>query len=95
MRGGFGNCIGANRGSSQHAERAAQRLIATSHFVLSAQIVGSRIAQSAAIVVPDLVATTDNNEWSLSGAPWLQPVAISGKSDRRAPRESKISYTRT
>ena len=27
--------------------------------------------------------------WSLYGAPWLQPVAISGKSKRRESRENK------
>jgi hypothetical protein len=29
------------------------------------------------------VANTDNGGWSLYGAPWLQPVAISGKSRGR------------
>jgi hypothetical protein len=31
----------------------------------------------------------DNGRWSLSGAPRLQPVAISGKSDRRGSRGNK------
>src|SRR6266508_2158764 len=34
------------------------------------------------------VANTDNRGWSLYGAPWLQPVALSGKSDRRGTRQN-------
>jgi hypothetical protein len=35
------------------------------------------------------VASAGNKRWSLYGAPWLQPVAISGKSDRRGSRKNK------
>jgi hypothetical protein len=35
------------------------------------------------------VAISDNEGWSLYGAPWLQPVAISGKSERRGSRGNK------
>ncbi len=35
------------------------------------------------------VANVDNERWSLNGAPWLQLVAISGKSDRRESRGNK------
>src|SRR5438270_386690 len=32
------------------------------------------------------VAKADNRRWSLYGAPWLQPVAIGGKSTERRKR---------
>jgi hypothetical protein len=35
------------------------------------------------------VASTDYKGWSLCGAPWLQPVATGGKSERRGSRENK------
>jgi hypothetical protein len=35
------------------------------------------------------VANADNNDGSPYGAPWLQPVAISGKSDRAGTRKNK------
>src|SRR5206468_7740967 len=35
------------------------------------------------------VANADNRGWSLYGAPWLQPVAISGKSRERGRAENK------
>ena len=34
-------------------------------------------------------ANADNRGWSLYGAPWLQPVAISGKSTGPPNRKSK------
>ena len=37
----------------------------------------------------DNVANPDNKGWSLYGAPWLQLVAVSGKSDRRGSRPNK------
>jgi hypothetical protein len=36
---------------------------------------------------PDRVALFDNEGWSVYGAPWLQPVAISSKSDQRKAQE--------
>jgi hypothetical protein len=38
---------------------------------------------------PPQVANADNRRWSLYGAPWLQPVAISGRSDRHGNGENK------
>jgi hypothetical protein len=38
------------------------------------------------------VASTDYRGWSLYGAPWLQPVAIHGKSDRRGIRKSSENH---
>jgi hypothetical protein len=40
-------------------------------------------------LIPRDVASTDNGRWSLYGAPWLQPVAISGKSRGRLNRRNK------
>src|ERR671934_2569998 len=36
-----------------------------------------------------VVASVDNKGWSLYGAPWLQPMAISGKSNRRGNGKNK------
>ena len=54
---------------------------------------GSPSAPAAASAAPGLmaagVASSDNEEWSLYGAPWLQPAAISGKSTGSKTRRNK------
>ena len=47
------------------------------------------LRQSLMALVRCCVARTDNKSWSLYGAPWLQPVATGGKSDRRGSGENK------
>ena len=46
-------------------------------------------AAVAAPSPPGAVASFDNKGWSLHGAPWFQPVAISRKSDARENRRIK------
>ena len=54
---------------------------------------GSPSAPAAASAAPGLmaagVASSDNEEWSLYGAPWLQPVATSGKWRGREDRSNR------
>ena len=49
----------------------------------------SRGGNRASTECPSVVAGQDNKGWSLYGAPWLQPVAISGKSTSRRTRQNK------
>ena len=66
------------------SRRANSRLVAAR----TAGRAGARERPSAQEPAP-YVVKLDDSGWSLYGAPWLQPVAIIGKSDRRASCNNK------
>src|SRR6266508_3855130 len=58
------------------------------------QVKGMGATEDQPACATRFVASEDYKGWSLYGAPWLQPVAISGKSDRRRTGANKLCSPR-
>ena len=77
----------------RHSARAHAGGRTRSCALIAIDRLSSRGGHAAASAAPglraDVVASSDNEEWSLYGAPWMQPVATSGKWRGREDRSNR------